>query len=352
MTEPLVSAIIPTYNYARYMADCVGSVLGQSYPNIELIVVDDGGTDDTRQRLEPYMDRIRYIYQENQGVGAARNAGIMAARGIHRPAGRRRHLASAKDRDADEVCSGESESRRGGGAAYAQIQRCLARGDDRLASEGGIVPHRAAGSSCPVFAERGAYPECCLDTVGVFRTKISGADDRDLFVRIAARFPIVLLGLPLVFGREHGLNQSNDPVRMDAADRRMLKDLFDNISALQGRRTASQGIQLHRLHGGGFVCRQGGSEDGAGAMLRSFMLWPFWYERGNLKSPMDRLKILGVILLRMLHLKPPHQTDALAPVQAARRLALTGMAGTETCEAFKGSSRRENGFSGKIFLNG
>src|ERR1035438_9429294 len=81
MTEPLVSAIIPTYNYARYMADCVGSVLGQSYPNIELIVVDDGGTDDTRQRLGPYIDRIRYIYQDNQGVGAARNTGIAAARG-------------------------------------------------------------------------------------------------------------------------------------------------------------------------------------------------------------------------------------------------------------------------------
>ncbi len=69
MSEPLVTAIIPTYNYARYMDDCVGSVLGQSYPNVELIVIDDGGTDNTRKRLEPYMDRIRYVYQENQGVG-------------------------------------------------------------------------------------------------------------------------------------------------------------------------------------------------------------------------------------------------------------------------------------------
>lgn len=76
-----VSVIIPTYNRARYVAQAVDSVLEQSYDNYEIIIVDDGSTDDTQKTLEPYMDRIRYIYQEHSGVSAARNRGIRESKG-------------------------------------------------------------------------------------------------------------------------------------------------------------------------------------------------------------------------------------------------------------------------------
>lgn len=74
-----VSVVIPTYNCARYIAAAVESVLCQTRAPDELIVVDDGSTDDTRRVLEPYRSRIRYLYQENRGEPAARNAGIRAA---------------------------------------------------------------------------------------------------------------------------------------------------------------------------------------------------------------------------------------------------------------------------------
>lgn len=80
-SDPLVSVVIPTYNYGRYVCDAVDSALAQTYPNIEVIVVDDGSTDDTRQRLQRYRSKIRYIYQDNRGPGAARNTAIRAARG-------------------------------------------------------------------------------------------------------------------------------------------------------------------------------------------------------------------------------------------------------------------------------
>lgn len=81
MAIPNVSVIIPTYNRAEYITQAIDSVLAQTYTDYEIIVVDDGSTDNTQEVLEPYMDKITYIYQENTGVSAARNTGICAALG-------------------------------------------------------------------------------------------------------------------------------------------------------------------------------------------------------------------------------------------------------------------------------
>lgn len=78
---PKVSVIIPTYNRSRYVTQAIDSILTQTYKDYEIVVVDDGSTDNTREVLEPYMDKIRYIYQENTGVSAARNLGIREAKG-------------------------------------------------------------------------------------------------------------------------------------------------------------------------------------------------------------------------------------------------------------------------------
>ena len=78
---PKISVIVPTYNRARFVTKAIDSVLAQTYKDYEIIVVDDGSTDNTKQVLRPYMDRIHYIYQENTGVSTARNAGIRAAKG-------------------------------------------------------------------------------------------------------------------------------------------------------------------------------------------------------------------------------------------------------------------------------
>jgi glycosyltransferase involved in cell wall biosynthesis len=78
---PLISVIIPVYNGDRYIVQAVESALRQTFTNLEIIVVDDGSTDRTQQVLQPYFDRIRYIYQENQGVAAARNIACQLAQG-------------------------------------------------------------------------------------------------------------------------------------------------------------------------------------------------------------------------------------------------------------------------------
>lgn len=78
---PRVSVIIPTFNSALTLLRAIESVLNQTYKDLEIIVVDDGSTDETRFVLEPYLDRISYIYQENQERSAARNRGSAKSRG-------------------------------------------------------------------------------------------------------------------------------------------------------------------------------------------------------------------------------------------------------------------------------
>jgi glycosyltransferase involved in cell wall biosynthesis len=78
---PLVSILIPNHNRCEYLGDCLESALGQSYPNIEVIVIDDGSTDDSLVVLERYKKNIQLISTSNQGAAAARNIGISNAKG-------------------------------------------------------------------------------------------------------------------------------------------------------------------------------------------------------------------------------------------------------------------------------
>ncbi|MEM8828037.1 MAG: glycosyltransferase [Cyanobacteria bacterium P01_G01_bin.19] len=78
---PHVSVVIPTYNSADFLVKALESVFSQTYQNYEVVLVDDGSTDNTKTVIEPYLSRITYVYQENQGVAAARNKGIAVAKG-------------------------------------------------------------------------------------------------------------------------------------------------------------------------------------------------------------------------------------------------------------------------------
>lgn len=84
--EKLVSIITPCYNSSKTVRETIDSVLAQTYKNIELILVDDGSRDDTREVLKPYLEQysfIRYFYQNNQGQSVARNKGVELAKGFY-----------------------------------------------------------------------------------------------------------------------------------------------------------------------------------------------------------------------------------------------------------------------------
>ncbi|MDB5046173.1 MAG: putative glycosyltransferase [Deinococcus sp.] len=82
--HPLVSVIIPAYNSAQYLPEAIESVLGQTYPHVEAVIVNDGSTDQSEQVLQEYQardPRVKVVYQNNQGLPSARNTGIQASSG-------------------------------------------------------------------------------------------------------------------------------------------------------------------------------------------------------------------------------------------------------------------------------
>src|SRR5437870_11720 len=81
VTSGFVSVIIPNYNYAHYVSQAIDSVLAQTYPHREVIVINDGSTDNSAEVLRSYGDSIRWIDQENRGQSVARNRGIEESRG-------------------------------------------------------------------------------------------------------------------------------------------------------------------------------------------------------------------------------------------------------------------------------
>ena len=86
MNSPLVSIIIPTYNYAKFISETLQSIKNQTYNNWEAIIVDDGSTDNIKDVVKSFLEtdkRIKYIYQNNKGLPAARNTGINACEGFY-----------------------------------------------------------------------------------------------------------------------------------------------------------------------------------------------------------------------------------------------------------------------------
>ena len=84
MRNSIISVIIPVYNVEKYLSRCIESVLNQTYRNLEIIIVDDGSTDDSLnicRRYEKKDKRIKVIHQDNGGLSSARNKGLMNSTG-------------------------------------------------------------------------------------------------------------------------------------------------------------------------------------------------------------------------------------------------------------------------------
>ena len=114
---PLVSIVIPAYNVAAYIAETLESIFAQTYTNYEVIVVNDGSpdTEEFERAIAPYLDRLRYLKQENLGASVARNAGVKAARGefiafldaddLWQPNYLHQQLKFIRERNSDLVCA-------------------------------------------------------------------------------------------------------------------------------------------------------------------------------------------------------------------------------------------------------
>ena len=193
---PKISVIIPAYNHFRYLDQAIDSVLDQTYGNYEIIVVDDGSTDNTRQLVEGYGNSVRYIYQENRGLAGARNTGISAARGIF-----------VAFLDADDYFEKDNlekkisflESHPEIDWAYSdwdyldEDHHFLERGSIRWNYRGKklksalfeeLLYNRNFISPCTVVAKKSV-----LEAVGYFDSDVVCQEDWDLWLRLSLKYP-------------------------------------------------------------------------------------------------------------------------------------------------------------------
>lgn len=193
MKNTLVSVLVPTFNRARYLAEAVNSALNQTYQDVEVMIVDDGSTDDTRQVVEGLQDeRVRYVYQENRGVSAALNTAWRTARG--------EYLAMLGSDDVwlpdlleDLVPSLEGDPRLG--LAYARAQGMDPQRKP-LSQVLGVAPKFPGEplksllyGDC-VCAIAAVFRRASLQVVGGFNEALAGNEDWDMWIRLAERHGI------------------------------------------------------------------------------------------------------------------------------------------------------------------
>lgn len=212
MNYPLVSVIIPCYNHGRYLKDAFESVWTQSYPNIEIIVVDDGSTDNTREVTES-SNNVKYIYQSNQGLSAARNTGIKNSSG--------KFLVFL---DADDWLLP--------GAVQTNVQFIMQ--DDSLAFVSGahqkifvetgkivdeieeinsnhywhLLQGNYIGMHATVMYRRSVFDEFLYDTT------LKACEDYDLYLNITRKYPVLHHTKKIAGYRLHNSNMSGDRVLM------------------------------------------------------------------------------------------------------------------------------------------
>ena len=203
---PTVSVLLPTYDRARYLAAAVESVLGQTFRDLELIVVDDGSTDGTDRVLAGIADRrVRIVRRPHAGCPAALNAGLAAAHG--------RHIARI---DSDDVWLPDLlaelipllDARPEVGMVYARCEGMYFDGTPSGTTRGGPLRHPADAFCSLLYANytpsiATVYRRACLERVGTYDERLAYAEDWDLALRIARHFPVVFVDRILARIREH-----------------------------------------------------------------------------------------------------------------------------------------------------
>jgi glycosyltransferase involved in cell wall biosynthesis len=206
-----VSVVIPAYNQSRFVVEAIESVRGQDYPSLELIVVDDGSTDDTPALLRRYSD-LKAIRQENRGLAAARNKGLEAG------AGDLVLFLDADDRlrpDAVAALSDELERQPGAAFAAGLCQQIDIHG--RLLPvvqrpKDGDDPYLELLREAHIWMPGAVlYRRKAVEQAGGFDTKIDAAADYDLYLKLARRHPVRLLDRVVGEYRQHSDSMSRSP---------------------------------------------------------------------------------------------------------------------------------------------
>src|SRR5437773_3884093 len=204
MKKPLISCIIPVFNGERYLTEGLDSILAQTYRPIEIIVVDDGSTDGTRELVASYRDQVRYLWQPNSGPATARNQGLSAASG--------EFVAFL---DADDLWHPEKLQRQMARfQARPELDYCVAHAQnfwvpELIEEERRFCDHRISKPLPGYVTGTLLVRHALFGTVGLFNPNIKHADDTEWFLRVSEHGAAMeLLPDVLLYRRLHQTNLS------------------------------------------------------------------------------------------------------------------------------------------------
>jgi glycosyltransferase involved in cell wall biosynthesis len=227
-----VSVIIPTFNRANVISETIDSVLAQTYRDIEIIIVDDGSTDDTAKKLSIYGDRIRIVYQQNAGTSAARNRGIEVSNAkliafqdsddLWKPTKLERQVSLLSRLDSSVPCC----------LCNAIMQNLYGDGRELLSFDiSGISSQYQEGlwlnvtevlaSRSVLFNQTVAVRRAALEKVGGFDADLRTAEDYDLSLRLSLEGPWGFIAEPLTIWRAGATNSLS---KMAVQDQIKLKE--------------------------------------------------------------------------------------------------------------------------------
>lgn len=260
-SPPLVSVIIPSYNYARFLPEAVRSVLRQKADNldVEIIVVDDGSTDNTQEVAKAMGANITYIRQKNQGLSATRNTGLSAAHG---------DFVAFLDAD-DLYTENTLASQMRVFAEQPQLDmvicRCLDTYDGTVPPVMSLWPlfnshwdvHACHGNLAPVHCYLTRMD--MVRRVGMFDTNLRACEDQDFWLRchgLGCRVGVNPQGL--VIYRKHGVNMTGNRENQlfhDALMHLKVHDMLGRVSTWPHDKYAGW-----LAHAAGTLCAVGGTE--------------------------------------------------------------------------------------------
>lgn len=213
MLTPKVSVVIPTYNYAHYLPYALESVLNQGYPNLEVLVIDDGSNDGTVDVLKPYQSKINYFYKNNGGTPSALNLGLSQATG--------KYICWLS---ADDAFKGEKVAKQVGlmesdpslGFSYTSFEVIDGKGIKQYDVNSPHYPDKQEMvtqllEGCFINGSSVMMRSSVLKKVGYFDESLPQAHDYDLWYRFLRHSSCGFLGEILLAYRWHGKNMSQQP---------------------------------------------------------------------------------------------------------------------------------------------
>lgn len=285
VNSPRVSIIIPTYNRSEMIVECLESVFSQTYADYEVIVVDDGSTDNTEAALKPFLDRITYIKHENKGNAAARNSGLAIAKGqliafldsddLWLPDKLRRDVECLDSHSAvDMVCANGTffGSPKFAGKKVVPDKRAIPLARDGVTLKA-IFTRSSLRPSAMVLRKR------VIEGTNGFDPDFAACVDLDFAFRVLMKYKVIFINEPFFKMRKHDDHVSGDSERRTLFNIKAIEKLFKEYPearALIGEKNINRRLAYRYYRLGKITQKKGRKKEALGAYRKSLSYRPFY----------------------------------------------------------------------------